>query len=426
MNTQSELLTAAMLCVIVVLNERYKALKNIRKPQRKRLWARKWLQRRNEGKGVSNMVFKELRVEDPASFKNFSRMSAKTFDILLQKIEPFIKREDTIFRESISSRTRLLVTLRYLATGESFQSLSYYFRISVPSLSLLIPETTEAIYNTLKKEYLKTPTTEQEWLVIAKRFWTQWNFPNCLGALDGKHIAFRARKCDGSLYYNYKGFHSIVLMALVDADYNFLYVDVGCNGRISDGGVFSNSTLCTAIQKNTLNFPQATTFPQSAKSAPFVIVADDAFRLSTHIMKPWGQRSNTMAKIFNYRLSRARRVVENAFGILANRFQVLQKEIKLSVDKVQQITLTCCLLHNFIKAKDGKIFYLHGVDVENVNTVSFMEGEWRSSVCLTSLGACNVNRSADEPIQIRQTFTDYFNNEGFVSWQWEAIKKFNF
>jgi hypothetical protein len=106
MNTQSELLTAAMLCVIVVLNERYKALKNIRKPQRKRLWARKWLQRRNEGKGVSNMVFKELRVEDPASFKNFSRMSAKTFDILLQKIEPFIKREDTILRESISSRTR--------------------------------------------------------------------------------------------------------------------------------------------------------------------------------------------------------------------------------------------------------------------------------------------------------------------------------
>jgi hypothetical protein len=54
-------------------------------------------------------------------------------------------------------------------------------------------------------------------------------------------------------------------------------------------------------------------------------------------------------------------VVENAFGILANRLQLLQKDINLSVAKVQNITLTCCVLHNFIKRRDGKR-YLYGMD----------------------------------------------------------------
>ncbi|CAH1379217.1 unnamed protein product [Tenebrio molitor] len=88
----------------------------------------------------------------------------------------------------------------------------------------------DAIYNVLKDEYLKTPKTKDEWTTIASRFEKEWNFPNSLGTLDGKHIAFRARKTNGSFYYNYKQFNSIILMALVDADYN------------SDVGVYSNST----------------------------------------------------------------------------------------------------------------------------------------------------------------------------------------
>jgi hypothetical protein len=122
------------------------------------------------------------------------------------------------------------------------RTLSYSFRISVPSLSIIISEPIDAIYNVLKDEYLKTPKTKDEWITIASRFEKEWNFPNSLGALDGKHIAFRARKTNGSFYYNYKQFNSIILMALVDADYNFTYVDDGCNGRASDVGVYSNST----------------------------------------------------------------------------------------------------------------------------------------------------------------------------------------
>ena len=74
------------------------------------------------------------------------------------------------------------------------------------------------------------PTTKEEWKHYAKRTAERWQFPNCIGAADGKHIAIKHPKDSGSEYYNYKGFFSIVLLAVVDYDSRFLYVDVGCQG----------------------------------------------------------------------------------------------------------------------------------------------------------------------------------------------------
>lgn len=91
------------------------------------------------------------------------------------------------------------------------------------------------------------PTAKEEWEVISKDFNQIWDFPHVIGALDGKHVAITAPPNQGSMYFNYKGFHSIVLLALVDAHCRFIYIDVGCNGRISDGGVYKNSTLYKAL-----------------------------------------------------------------------------------------------------------------------------------------------------------------------------------
>ena len=78
----------------------------------------------------------------------------------------------------------------------------------------------------------------QDWNIIEKKFNTKWNFLNCIGALDGKHIVITAPWNSGSLYFNYKGTFSLVLMALVDADYKFIYVDIGDYGSNADGAVF--------------------------------------------------------------------------------------------------------------------------------------------------------------------------------------------
>lgn len=79
-----------------------------------------------------------------------------------------------------------------------------------------------------------------------------WNFPGCCGAIDGKHIVLKAPFDAGSYYFNYKHQNSIVLMAVADDDYCFQYIDIGCNGRVSDGGVFRNCNLSNALENNAL------------------------------------------------------------------------------------------------------------------------------------------------------------------------------
>ena len=117
----------------------------------------------------------------------------------------------------------------------------------------------------------------------------------------------------GSDYFNYKHFFSIVLMAIVDTEYKFIYVDIGCNGRVSDGGVFKNCIIYEALQKKNLNILEPTRLPGSRFIVPYVLVADDAFALSKYLMKPYSQTGLTTEKI-NYRLTRARRTVAKYLG----------------------------------------------------------------------------------------------------------------
>ncbi|XP_046408436.1 putative nuclease HARBI1 [Ischnura elegans] len=261
------------------------------------------------------------------------------------------------------------------------------------------------------------PSSAEAWRKIAEGFSGLWNFPNCLGALDGKHIEFRPPRSMGSYYYNYKGGNSIVLLALVDAQYKFLFADVGCNGRISDGGVYRDSVLSEAISRNSFNFPPSMNLPGMNQPVPYVIVADDAFPLTKNIMKPYKSRHLSVEqKVYNYRLSRARRTVENAFGILSNRFRILLKKIELSPEKVENITLAACTLHNFLIEECGGGY-----------TASCEDGT--SGGEITNLGriARNVgNRSSNESQGIRDLFRDYFNGNGSVPWQWDAIEKFNY
>ncbi|XP_028415306.1 uncharacterized protein LOC114538349 [Dendronephthya gigantea] len=260
-------------------------------------------------------------------------------------------------------------------------------------------------------------------------FKEKWNFDNCLGALDGKHVVIKPPPSSGSYYFNYKHTFSIVLLALVDADYKFTYIDIGTNGRISDGGVFRNSALAQALQYGELNLPDPAPLPNRTMKVPYVIVADDAFPLSQNIMKPFALRSLTKdQRIFNYRLSRARRIVENAFGILANRFRIFMKPIELSTHNVENIVMAACSLHNFLRSKsEGQNVYtpLGLVDIEDQDTHEIFPGQWRLQPTpegLIPLAHQGSNRCTDSATKIRQEFCDYFNSaDGEVPWQWNKL-----
>jgi hypothetical protein len=104
---------------------------------------------------------------------------------------------------------------------------------------MLIPK---AVLN--KVSFFQLPLTTEEWLKCSENFYKQWNFSHCVGALDGKHIVIQAPANSCSYYYyNHKGTFIFVLLAVVDAEYMFLHVDVGCNGRVSDAGIFNRKSL---------------------------------------------------------------------------------------------------------------------------------------------------------------------------------------
>ena len=165
-------------------------------------------------------------------------------------------------------------------------------------------------------------------------------------------------------------------MALVDASYKFIYVDIGCNGRVSDGGVFKNCMLYKELEQETLNLPKPSVLPGSTCVSPYVIVADDAFAMSTYLIKPYSHCNlTTEKKIFNYRLSRVLRVVENAFGILSNRFRIFMTPITLSPEKVEIITLTCCILHNYPCSKSQVYTPAESMDREDPESHQVILGE---------------------------------------------------
>ncbi|XP_041367099.1 uncharacterized protein LOC121381808 [Gigantopelta aegis] len=179
--------------------------------------------------GYTSKEKQELAQEDHTGFQNFLRVDSALFQEILDRVGPKIERQATFMREPLEPALRLAITLRYLATGNSYKTLEYEFRVANNTISRIVPETCNAIINEFAEEFLKCPSTPDEWRAVAEGFSNKWNFHNCLGALDGKHVAIRVPSASGSVYY-YKGFHSIVLMALVDSQYRFLYVEVGANG----------------------------------------------------------------------------------------------------------------------------------------------------------------------------------------------------
>ena len=234
-------------------------------------------------------------------------MSPTTFENLYRLVAPRIchpradRSASVDRRPEISAQERIVVTIRYLATGNSQTSMAFEFHMGNSIVCAIIRETCDALWEALRTEYVKCPSSEDEWKTVGQNFANRWNFPHCLGAIDGKHVLIQAPSNSGSSFFNYKGTHSIVLLAVVDANYKFIYVDVGNYGRQSDGGTFSRSSLATAMEKGTLSLPLPSLLLNDIE-APYVFVGDEAFPLKKNLMRPYpGRNLPEDQAIFNYR-----------------------------------------------------------------------------------------------------------------------------
>ena len=158
---------------------------------------------------------------------------------------------------------------RFLATRDSQQTISFNFRVGKATVCNIIQETCEALCKVLKPNYLKPPSSADEWREIAAGFETEWNFPHCLGAVDGKHVVIQATALSGSEFFNCKGQFSIVLLAVCDANYRIILLDISDSGRHSDGGVLANSEFGKALLENQLPLPPPDIISDSGPILPY-------------------------------------------------------------------------------------------------------------------------------------------------------------
>lgn len=271
--------------------------------------------------------------------------------------------------------------------------------------SQVVKKVCEEIWKVLLNECMPKLNTEK-WKTISDTFEQRANFPHCIGAVDGKHIRLIKPIQSASLYYNYKNYYSINLMAVADANYNFIYVDVGAYGKDADSTIFQNCSLWNKLENGTLDLPRPSIINGIDIPMPFAFVGDDAFPLSKHVLKPFkGKLLSKEKRIFNYRLCRARRYVECTFGIFANKWRIFHRPLDVAMESAIDIVKACCLLHNFVRNRDGYVF-------EDSLTVPGLEDN-------ESNEANFVNKSTGI---YREKLKIYFISEsGRVAWQCNKI-----
>lgn len=394
-----------------------------RRTRRRSVWVRNYLteERRRETGHYYTLLDVTMRDMDHAMFRNYTRLTLPVFLEILDSIRTRITRQDTNMRMAIEPGLKLAVTLRYLATGDSYRSLSYAFRVGISTICRFLVEVCQAITEAYNLEAFPDDWTEDFWKGIADKFNTRWNMPHTMGALDGKHVAIKKPKNTGSVYHNYKGFFSIPMLALVDADYRFLWVELGGVGHMSDAQIYLQSDLSKDLEDGSINRPAPcplTDDPEDTIPVPYFIVSDDAFALKDYCLKPYSRNSMQSSEIiFNYRLSRARRVVENAFGLLAQRFRILLRTCELKPDNVREVIQCCVTLHNILLQRLPPP--ADAADMEDAEK-DVTPGSWREQIIWTDQPQPQAARANNAGKRVRDILQDFFGSPaGIVPWQWD-------
>ncbi|XP_058980672.1 putative nuclease HARBI1 [Musca domestica] len=291
---------------------------------------------------------------DEKCFKNNFRVSREVFNKLCELLNG-LQKSNTNMREAIPLEKRVAIGLYTLGSSAEYRTIANMFGVGKSTVCKILLQFCNEVWRILAPIYLKNfPLTREKIEVLCQEF-EILGFPQCIGALDGCHIEVHPSKEDATDYYNYKGWYSVVLLALVDARCRFIYVSCGSPGRCNDSQIFEGSSLkqqlneCSHLKEVKRNI--------LGVEVPALIIGDSAFKLSDKLMKPYPfQLSQDLEqKCFNYALSKSRRVVENAFGHLKARFRRIGKGIDNALKYANAVILSCCALHNFLSEHNDAV-----------------------------------------------------------------------
>lgn len=318
--------------------------------------------------GEFHHLYKQLR-NYPRRFFQYLRMEIETFDYVKALVVTNLQKNWCNFHTNpITPEERLVLTLRYLATGTSFKHLSFSFRMGASTVGQIVKETVQALWEVLQPLHMPVPTNK-DFENISNDFEKMWSYPNCMGCIDGKHVRIIAPAHSGTMYYNYKHFFSVVLQGVADSNYRFTTVEVGGFGKQNDSGTFRTSEIYSMLKSNAFNLPTDKCLPRSNITMPLVLLGDDAYPLMSNLMKPYND-VNLLPdeEMYNQRHSRARKSVECAFGILYSKWRIFSKAIETDVTTADKIIKCCCVLQNLIIDREGVEHHLKNITLFPMKT----------------------------------------------------------
>ena len=226
--------------------------------------------------------------------------------------------------------------------------------------------------------YLPPPSSKTDWQLISTDFEEIWNLPYVVGAIDGKRVHIQCPNKTGSLYHNYKGFFSLVLLTVYDARYCFTMYDVGHNGSSNDSGILAKSKMSELLDNSQMKIPELKTlYSCNYDPIPYYLVGDKIFPLKTWIMRPYPGKLSDEQHIFNYCLSRTRCVIENTFGILVARWRIFNTPINVDIENAESYVPAAMPLYNYLRLTDNAVYTPQGFFDSESSDGEIKMGEWR-------------------------------------------------
>ncbi|XP_077182266.1 M-phase inducer phosphatase 3 isoform X3 [Paroedura picta] len=289
------------------------------------------------------------RWDDDHWIANF-RMSRGTFFELVEALRGRMERQVTGMRRPVPVEKRVAAALWYLATPQYFWTVAQQFGLRVTTVGDILKEFCLA----MEAELFSKVVCLRDHLGASMDGFARLGFPHCFAAVDGSHIPIRAPGGSIKEYGNRKDFCSVLLQGTVDFSGRFIDAEVGWSGRRHDALVFRESNLRKAMDEGVF-VPGNPTATIEGVRVPALVLGDGVYPLRCWLMTPYKRPRTDVQSHYNLSHSRARNVVERAFGRLKSRFHCLMSRLHVHIDNVTPLIIACVILHNICEDKGHNI-----------------------------------------------------------------------
>ena len=298
-----------------------------------------WIRPGRTNSWWSNILAEKVVAEE---WKENFRLLRENFYRLCNELRPFLTKERTNFRVPLSVELQVAATLYYLSDEFHYRKIANAFRIGKSTISVIIRHTTFVIAHILGPKYIRMPFTEDEVKDSVEKFFLNFGFPQCLGAIDGTHVDIRQPEENSVDYINRKSRYSINVQA--SCDYRYCFTDVVVEWP---GSVFTNSHLNQRLREGDIP-PCPREIMPGEEAVPVFLLGDPAYPLLPYVMREFPNGGNTrQEQYFGLMLCKSRIVIECAFGRLKAKFPALRRIMDININDLPSVIYSCFVLHNF-------------------------------------------------------------------------------